>query len=370
MLDKENNYYNPVNYMMNYFIIDKIIIAALEEDMPMGDITTDNIIPPSSRSVARLIAKADGVIAGLDVAARVFILLDPEIAFNQLIKDGNKVKKGDVICEIEGSTAAMLKAERTALNLLQHMSGIATATASFCSRIREDSDSGFEASTLADNELFPTTKTSTKAYSSKASGTEGIGTKVFGTEEAGKKATDIEALDTKASGTDIEIQTKKPKKIVRITDTRKTAPGLRYLDKYAVRMGGGSNHRFNLSDGVLIKDNHIAAAGGIKPAVERVRRNIPHTVRIEVETENLIQVQEALEAEVDIIMLDNMSLQMMKEAVCLINGRALSEASGNVSLENVKEIASTGVDIISIGSLTHSISAFDISMKFFPSESH
>jgi len=192
--------------------------------------------------------------------------------------------------EMEGEAAVLLKGERTALNLLQHMSGIATLTAEYC-----------------------------------------------------RKVADLP---------------------VAITDTRKTLPGLRYLQKYAVRVGGGRNHRFCLSDGVLIKDNHIMAAGGIKQAVEKARAGIPHTLKIEVETETIEQVKEALEAKADIIMLDNMSLEMMREAVRLIGGRALTEASGNVNLERVREIALTGVDIISIGELTHSVKAADISMKF------
>lgn len=276
--------------MLDFLQIDNIIMNALREDMPLGDITTDNTIDISSTSRGEFIAKESGVIAGLDAAGRVFKLLDAGAAFKRNVEDGACVSKGDIIAEIEGNTRALLKGERTALNLLQRLSGIATKTNEFCKRISD-----------------------------------------------------------------------LPAKIV---DTRKTTPGLRYLEKYAVRVGGGQNHRFCLSDGVLIKDNHIQAAGGIKNAVEMVRINIPHTIKIEVETETLEQVAEALESGADIIMLDNMSLEMMSEAVKLINKRALVEASGNVNLNTVYDIAATGVDIISIGELTHSVKAFDISLKF------
>jgi len=276
--------------MLDFIQIDNIIMNALKEDMPLGDITTDNTIDSSSKSEGLFIAKESGIIAGLDVAERVFKLLDAEVSFTKNVEDGAHVNKGDIIARVEGNTRALLKGERTALNLLQRMSGIATKTNEFCRKI-----SGLPA---------------------------------------------------------------------KIVDTRKTAPGLRYLDKYAVRVGGGQNHRYCLSDGVLIKDNHIKAAGGIKNAVKMVKAQIPHTIKIEVETETLGQVKEALESGADIIMLDNMSLETMAEAVKLINKRALVEASGNVSLDRVYDIAATGVDIISVGELTHSVKAFDISLKF------
>jgi len=269
---------------------DDLIMAALKEDMPSGDITTENTVLPGTKARAVLIAKEDIVIAGLDVFERVFKLLDDSTAFVRHINEGERAKKGAVIMEIEGEAAVLLKGERTGLNLLQHLSGISTKTAEF-RRMVED---------------LP----------------------------------------------------------VDIVDTRKTLPGLRYLQKYAVRVGGGRNHRYCLSDGVLIKDNHIKAARGIKQAVEQVRAGIPHTVKIEVETETIEQVKEALEAKADIIMLDNMSLEMMREAVTIIGGRALTEASGNVNLARVREIALTGVNIISVGELTHSVKAADISMKF------
>jgi len=275
--------------MLNWLIVDKIIRNALEEDMPYGDITTDMLIDPTEISRAVFITKEDGVVAGLDVAGRVFEILDNKVIFTKIVQDGQKVEKGSILAEVTGNTAALLKGERTALNLLQRLSGIATRTNEFIRR--------------------------------------------------------VEGLD------------------VKIVDTRKTTPGLRILEKYAVRMGGGVNHRYSLSDGVLIKDNHIAAAGSIKNAVEVARKKLPHTMKIEVETETIEQVKEALEAGADIIMLDNMSIEMMKEAVKLINKKALVEASGNVTLENVREVAQTGVDIISSGSLTHSVKALDISMR-------
>ncbi len=269
--------------------IHDIVMNALKEDMPLGDITTDNIISEGAVSKAEFLAKQDAVIAGLDVAKHVFEVLDSSVKFNAIIKDGDSVKKGDIIATVSGSTRALLRAERTALNFLQRLSAVATMTNRYVLKVRD----------------LP----------------------------------------------------------VKITDTRKTTPGLRLLEKYAVNAGGGSNHRFSLSDGVLIKDNHIAAAGGIKNAVEKVRRSIPHTVKIEVEVESLEEVQEALDCKVDIIMLDNMTNQKMAEAVSLINKRALVEASGNLSEETIYEAALTGVDIISIGKLTHSANSVDISMN-------
>ena len=276
--------------MLNNLYMDDLILSALKEDMPLGDITTDNIIAPESSSKAVLLAKQEAVIAGLDVFERVFRLLTPDMEFKRNIEDGQYVRKGDIFLEFQGNTSAMLRGERTALNFLQHLSGIATKTFEFGSRIKD----------------LP----------------------------------------------------------VKVVDTRKTVPGLRYLDKYAVKMGGGQNHRLCLSDGVLIKDNHIKAAGGIKNAIEQVRGRIPHTIKIEVETETMDQVTEALEGGADIIMLDNMSLDMMNQAVKLINKRAIVEASGNVCLDSIYDIAKTGVDIISVGELTHSVKAVDISMKF------
>jgi nicotinate-nucleotide pyrophosphorylase (carboxylating) len=276
--------------MLNNLYYDDMILAALKEDMPLGDITTDNTIQAGTKARAVLIARQDAVIAGLDIFERVFKLLDDGIIFKHLTEDGRQVTDGSVFMEFEGDAAAMLKGERTALNFLQHLSGIATKTAEFCKQVAD----------------LP----------------------------------------------------------VKITDTRKTVPGFRHLAKYAVRMGGGYNHRFCLSDGVLIKDNHIKAAGGIKKAVEQVRAGIPHTAKIEVETESLDQIKEALEAGADIIMFDNMPLEMMTRAAKLVNGRALTEASGDVHLDTVRDVALTGVDIISIGELTHTVKAANISMRF------
>lgn len=270
--------------------IDKIVLNALEEDMPYGDVTTDNLIPENDVTEAKFIAKADGIIAGMPVAARVFELIDSRISIEIFKNDGDKVTKGDIIAILNGPTAGILKGERTALNLMQRLSGIATRTNVFTELVK----------------------------------------------------------DYKVS----------------VADTRKTTPGLRYLEKYAVRCGGGRNHRYSLSDAVMLKDNHIAAGGGILSAVSKVRANIPHTVKIEVEVENMDMVREAVEAGADIIMLDNMNEAAMAEAVKYIDGRALVEASGDVTEERICAIAETGVDIISIGRVTHSVKALDISLRF------
>ena len=270
--------------------IDKIVLNALEEDMPYGDVTTDNLIPENYITEAKFIAKADGIIAGMPVAARVFELIDSRISIEIFKNDGDKVTKGDIIAVLNGPTAGILKGERTALNLMQRLSGIATRTNVFTELVK----------------------------------------------------------DYKVS----------------VADTRKTTPGLRYLEKYAVRCGGGRNHRYSLSDAVMLKDNHIAAGGGILSAVAKVRANIPHTVKIEVEVENMDMVREAVESGADIIMLDNMNEAAMAEAVKHINGRALVEASGDVTEERIRAIAETGVDIISIGRITHSVKALDISLRF------
>lgn len=271
------------------FYVDDIIKTALREDINYIDTTTDLVIPEGARSSARFLAKAEGVLCGLDVALRVFELLDTSFSAKVYRHDGDTVQPGDIIAEVEGSARFLLKGERTALNLLQHMSGIATATAR-CVHIVEG---------------------------------------------------------TNAS----------------ITDTRKTLPGLRSLQKYAVTVGGGRNHRYNLSDGAMLKDNHIDAAGGISAAVAAVRGKLGHMVKLEVETRNLDEVREALAAGADVIMLDNMSCEQMSEAVKLVNKRALLEASGGITDETLRAVAETGVDIISIGALTHSVKALDISMK-------
>jgi len=274
---------------LDKFYLQDMIMRALQEDMPLGDITTDNIISDGHISNAEFLAKQDAVIAGLDVAKLVFEMLDNRVNFTALVNDGDSVKAGEIIARVSGPTRALLKGERTALNFLQRLSAIATMTNRYVMKVKD----------------LP----------------------------------------------------------VKIADTRKTTPGLRLLEKYAVSVGGGSNHRYSLSDGVLIKDNHIAAAGGISNAVNRVRASIPHTVKIEVEVESLEEVQEALDCRADIIMLDNMSNEKMAEAVKLINKRALVEASGNITEETIYEVAKTGVDIISIGKLTHSANSVDISMN-------
>jgi len=268
--------------------LDRIIENALLEDIHTGDITTLAVLPEKREVHGRLKAKEAMLLAGIEVAARVFSLLDQKIRFTPHFADGQQLKNGAIIADIEGDAASLLQGERVALNLLQRMSGVATLTARYVHAVQ------------------------------------------------GTKA--------------------------RVVDTRKTTPGLRLLEKYAVRVGGGINHRTGLYDGVLIKENHIAAAGGITAAILRARAYIPHTLRVEVEVETLEQVREALAAGADIIMLDNMGLPAMGEAVALIAGKALVEASGGVSLESIREIAETGVDIISVGALTHSARAMDISM--------
>ncbi|MGN0571660.1 MAG: carboxylating nicotinate-nucleotide diphosphorylase [Candidatus Fimenecus sp.] len=271
------------------FYVDEIIVNALKEDINYVDVASDYLIPENQRDEAYFIAKADGVLCGLSVAMRVFELLDDTFESKIYKHDGDKIQKGDLIAEFSGKTVLLLKGERTALNLLQHMSGIATATAAAVELVK---------------------------------------------------------------GTNAQI-----------TDTRKTLPGLRALQKYAVTCGGGKNHRFNLSDGAMLKDNHIDAGGGIPNAVAALRGKLGHMVKIEVETRDLTEVREALAAGADIIMLDNMSNDMMREAVEIIDGRAKTEASGGITLETIAEVAKTGVDIISLGALTHSVKAFDISMK-------
>lgn len=275
--------------MLQQAYIDKLIRTALEEDIHYMDVTTDNLLPDSHTSEAYYLAKDTGVLCGIDIAKRVFELVGGQFQMDIRMQDGEIVQKGDIIATISGSTKTLLKGERTALNILQHMSGIATAT---------------------------------------------------------RKCVDLVA------GTNAKI-----------TDTRKTLPGLRPLQKYAVTIGGGRNHRYNLSDGAMLKDNHIDAYGGITPAVEALRQKIGHMVKIEVEVRTLDELQEALETGVEIIMLDNMNCQDMAKAVEITKGRALLEASGNVTAENIREIAETGVDIISLGALTHSVKCFDISMR-------
>lgn len=273
---------------MNCLAIDEIIKNALNEDIPYEDITTDSVIGEDWICRAELLSKDTGIIAGLEVFKRVFDLLG-EVEVELFKADGDAVEPRMIVAKLSGNTRNILKGERTALNLLQRMSGIATVTRAYAQAI------------------------------------EGTGAKLL--------------------------------------DTRKTMPGLRILDKYAVTVGGGHNHRFNLSDGIMLKDNHISAAGGIKPAVEAARKSCSFVRKIEVETENLDMVREALDAGADIIMLDNMDCETMKKAMEMIGGRAATEASGNVTLSTIRAIAETGVEYISSGSLTHSVKALDLSLK-------
>jgi nicotinate-nucleotide pyrophosphorylase (carboxylating) len=285
--------------MLPDFYTDDIIKLALQEDICYIDVTTDLLIDSAHQSTARLVAKEEEglVLAGLAPALRVFAAVDSSIDTRGFAKDCDLLKKGDVIAEITGSTAAILKAERVSLNILQHMCGIATYTRACVDKVNK---------------------------------------------------VNAERLESK---------------VTYVADTRKTLPGLRALQKYAVFCGGGTNHRFNLSAAAMIKDNHIAAHGSIAGAVKSIREKAGHTVVIEVETQTLAQVKEAVTAGADIVMLDNMSPYDMKTAVKLGNGRVLFEASGNITLDNIAETARTRVDVISVGALTHSVRAADISLQ-------
>ena len=267
----------------------RIVQSAIEEDLGSGDLTTEAIVGTEAKGKATLVAREGLVLAGLPVFEMVFFAMSPEIKINATYRDGDSVPAGDSVCILKGPLSSILQGERTALNFLQRMSGIATLTRKYVER-------------------------------------------------AGPTKT-------------------------KILDTRKTVPGLRVLDKYAVRIGGGFNHRFGLFDGVLIKDNHITAAGSISRAVELAKKNTPHTVKIEVEVEDLAGVREAVETGVDTILLDNMKPGEVKKAVELVKGRAALEASGGINLDTVKSMADTGVDFISIGALTHSARAADFSLE-------
>jgi nicotinate-nucleotide pyrophosphorylase (carboxylating) len=269
-------------------IIHDLIEMALREDIGTGDITSESTIPDDVVAKAVIKSKDNGIVAGLDVVGEVFRTLDTSIDYKKLVLDGGRITNEQEIAIADGKARSLLTTERTVLNFLQRLSGIATTTSKYVKAI-----SGYHA---------------------------------------------------------------------QIIDTRKTTPGWRALEKYAVRVGGGRNHRFGLYDAVLIKDNHIAVAGSITKAVERARERIPHTMKIEVETETLDQVLEAIESKAEIIMLDNMSLEMMSEAVKLIAGKAIIEASGGIRLDNVIDVAKTGVDLISIGALTNTVISLDISM--------
>lgn len=275
--------------MINQLYIDKIIETALLEDINYLDVTTDYLIPQEQEGKALFLAKDNGILCGIEIAKQVFEKIQPDVEFITYKVDGEVLEKGDIIAQVNGKTRTILKGERTALNLLQHLSGIATAT-NKCVKLTE-------------------------------------GTKAI------------------------------------IADTRKTLPGLRSLQKYAVTVGGGKNHRYNLSDGAMLKDNHIDAGGGIENAVAKLKDKLGHMVKIEVEVRNLDELKQAISAKVDVIMLDNMSPKLMAEAVKITDGKAILEASGGITDETITKVAQSGVDIISIGAITHSVKAFDISLK-------
>ena len=272
--------------------IEAVVDRALAEDLAGGDPTTASIIAPDVQDRGVIVARSEGVLAGVDVARLVFQRVDSGLEFKSLMADGSKLEPESFVAEVEGPVSSTLRAERTALNFLQHLSGVATETARY-----------------------------------------------------------VKAVESSRA---------------RILDTRKTLPGLRVLEKYAVRIGGGRNHRMNLGDGILVKDNHIVAARrsglDLGDVVRKARNSGPHTLRIEVEVEDLDEARQALDAGADILLLDNMGLEQMAEAVRLAQGRALTEASGGIKLENVADVAATGVDLISVGSLTHSAKALDLSL--------
>ncbi|MFH0926188.1 MAG: carboxylating nicotinate-nucleotide diphosphorylase [bacterium] len=268
--------------------MEEILRTNLREDIGCGDITTNILIGEDVRACGKVISKEDGIICGVSIVKTLFALVDKEMVFLQGVSDGERITKGKVILKLTGKAKTILTLERLALNLLQHLSGIATQTSRYVEKV--------------------------KPYS------------------------------------------------VSIIDTRKTSPGLRNLEKYAVRCGGGKNHRFGLFDGILIKDNHVDIVGGVKQAVKIAREKAPHGLKIEVEVRNLEEVKEALEGKADIILLDNMDIEMLKKSVEIICGRAIVEASGGINLENVEEVAKTGVNLISVGALTHSVRALDLSM--------
>ena len=276
------------------FLVEQAVDAALAEDLgSVGDITTDAIIPAESQGEASIVARKTGVIAGLDLVEAAFKSLDPETRFRRVVQDASKVEAGGTIATVAGKTRALLIGERTALNFLGRLSGIATLTAAYVAAIQ------------------------------------------------GTRA--------------------------KIVETRKTTPGLRAFEKYAVRCGGGMNHRFGLYDAVLVKDNHIAAAGGLAGALQKLRARVGHLVRIEIEVDTLDQLEDALNFPIDVVLLDNMDVETLRKAVALVNGRVVTEASGGVTLENVGEIAKTGVDLVSVGALTHSARSLDSSLEWMGS---
>lgn len=274
---------------MHLHNIDHLIKIALDEDIGPGDITTENLVDAEHTGNGTIVAKESLVIAGIEIAERVFGNLDADLTFDSMCRDGDSIETGETVIRVNGTLQALLMGERTALNFLQRLSGIATHVRSYVQMIGS--------------------------------------------------------------------------KNIRLVDTRKTTPGWRALEKYAVRVGGASNHRMGLYDGVLIKDNHIAACGGIEKAVSRIRESVSHLVKIEVEVSNLSEVREVLTARADVIMLDNMDIPQIKEAVALIDGEALVEISGGVTKENFASLADTGVDLISVGALTHAARSVDLSMN-------
>lgn len=283
----------PPRLELPKLLVARAVRAALEEDLGLaGDITTDSIIAPDAEGEAAIVSRQPGVIAGLDLVEAAFKTLDPQSSITRVVDDGGKVDAGGTIARVQARTRALLTGERTALNFLGRLSGIATLTAAYVAKV------------------------------------EGTG--------------------------------------ARIACTRKTTPGLRAFEKYAVRCGGGVNHRFGLYDAVLVKDNHIAAAGGLKAALERLRTRAGHMVKVEVEVDTLEQLEEALRFPVDAVLLDNMDAATLKKAVTLAKGKVLTEASGGVNLETVAEIAAAGVDLISVGALTHSPRNLDSSLEWAP----
>jgi nicotinate-nucleotide pyrophosphorylase (carboxylating) len=282
---------SPPELSLPRFLVEQAVAAALEEDLgSVGDITTDAIIPANAQGEASIIVRKPGVIAGLDLAEATFKSLDPDVRFTRIVEDASKVEAGGIIANLAGKTRALLTGERTALNFLGLLSGIATLTATYVAAVE------------------------------------------------GTRA--------------------------KIVETRKTTPGLRAPEKYAVRCGGGMNHRFGLYDAVLVKDNHIAAAGGLADALNTLRTAVGHLVKIEVEVDTLDQLEEALRFPIDAVLLDNMDVGTLKKAVASVKGRVVTEASGGVTLENVGEIAKTGVDLISVGALTHSARSLDSSLEW------
>jgi nicotinate-nucleotide pyrophosphorylase (carboxylating) len=277
-----------MNIPIPQFQLVQFIEAALQEDIRSGDITTNSLIPADAQAVSLMRFRESGIVCGIEAAKSTFRLLDSNIGLKVLLDDGATVSAGEVALEIRGNARAILTAERVSLNIVQHLSGIASATAQYVK------------------------------------------------ETAGTKA--------------------------RIVDTRKTTPGLRLLEKYAVRCGGGHNHRYALDDMILIKDNHIALCGGIENAVAKARKNVGHSVKVEVECDTLDQVREALQAGAELILLDNMLPSTLREAVEIVNGKALCEASGGINLQTVRGVAQSGVDIISVGALTHSVRALDVGL--------